>query len=102
MSTKTRTPSRRKHETHKRIVEAAARAIRRSGYAGTGVADIMKDVGLTHGGFYAHFASRDAMLAEAADPILSKNCGCTAASRMRERVADGRVARARAASATTP
>jgi AcrR family transcriptional regulator len=57
----------RKETTHERIVEAAARAIRRSGYGGTGVADIMKDVGLTHGGFYAHFASREAMLAEAAD-----------------------------------
>jgi TetR/AcrR family transcriptional repressor of nem operon len=57
----------RKEATHRRIVEAAARAIRRSGYDGTGVADIMKDAGLTHGGFYAHFASREAMLAEAAD-----------------------------------
>jgi AcrR family transcriptional regulator len=43
-----------------RIVEVAARAIRRTGYGGTGVADIMKDAGLTHGGFYAHFASREA------------------------------------------
>src|SRR6266536_1387317 len=60
------TPS-RKEATHERIVDAAARAIRRSGYGGTGVADIMKDAGLTHGGFYAHFASREAMLAEAAD-----------------------------------
>jgi TetR/AcrR family transcriptional repressor of nem operon len=57
----------RKEVTHERIVGAAARAIRRSGYGGTGVADIMKDAGLTHGGFYAHFASREAMLAEAAD-----------------------------------
>lgn len=57
----------RKEATHLRIVEAAARAIRRSGYGGIGVADIMKDAGLTHGGFYAHFASREAMLAEAAD-----------------------------------
>ena len=57
----------RKEATHERIVEAAARAIRRSGYRGTGVADIMKDAGLTHGGFYAHFDSREAMLAEAAD-----------------------------------
>lgn len=60
------TPS-RKEATHERIVEAAARAIRRSGYDGTGVADVMKDAGLTHGGFYAHFPSREAMLAEAAD-----------------------------------
>src|SRR5437016_592062 len=62
-----RTAPGRKEATHERIVEAAARAIRRSGYKGTGVADIMKDAGLTHGGFYAHFGSREAMLAEAAD-----------------------------------
>src|SRR5216117_3945911 len=62
-----RATSRSKEATHDRIVEAAARAIRRSGYAGTGVADIMKDAGLTHGGFYAHFPSREAMLVEAAD-----------------------------------
>lgn len=59
--------ARSKEATHDRIVDAAARAIRRSGYNGTGVADIMKAAGLTHGGFYAHFASREAMLAEAAD-----------------------------------
>ena len=57
----------RKEATHDRIVETAARAIRRSGYGGTGVAEIMKEAGLTHGGFYAHFESREAMLAEAAD-----------------------------------
>jgi TetR/AcrR family transcriptional repressor of nem operon len=57
----------RKEETHERIVRAAARAIRTHGYEGLGVAEVMKDAGLTHGGFYAHFASRDALLAEAAD-----------------------------------
>lgn len=56
-----------KEASHERIVGAAARAIRRSGYNGTGVADIMKEAGLTHGAFYAHFESREAMLAEAAD-----------------------------------
>ena len=55
----------RKQITHERIVETAARAIRRSGFHGVGVADIMKEAGLTHGGFYAHFASRDALLCEA-------------------------------------
>lgn len=59
--------STRKEITHARIVETAAKAIRRSGYSGTGVADIMKEAGLTHGGFYAHFPSRDDMLAEAAN-----------------------------------
>jgi len=62
-----KTPPKRKERTHERIVEVAARAIRRSGYDGTSVADIMKEAGLTHGGFYAHFPSREAMLAEAAD-----------------------------------
>jgi TetR/AcrR family transcriptional repressor of nem operon len=57
----------RKEATHERIVETAARAIRRSGYGGPGVADIMKEAGLTHGGFYAHFESREGMLAQAAD-----------------------------------
>ena len=60
-----RTPNSRKEETHERIVGAAARAIRKQGYAGVGVADVMKEAGLTHGGFYAHFDSRDALLVEA-------------------------------------
>jgi AcrR family transcriptional regulator len=55
----------RKELTHERIVDTAARAIRRAGFQGVGVADIMKEAGLTHGGFYAHFASRDALLVEA-------------------------------------
>jgi TetR/AcrR family transcriptional regulator, transcriptional repressor for nem operon len=57
----------RKEATHDRIVKTAARAIRRGGYSGAGVAEIMKEAGLTHGGFYAHFDSREGMLAEAAD-----------------------------------
>jgi TetR/AcrR family transcriptional regulator, transcriptional repressor for nem operon len=65
--TRNRTDSSRKEATHERIVETAARAIRRSGYDGTAVAEIMKEAGLTHGGFYAHFESREGMLAEAAD-----------------------------------
>jgi TetR/AcrR family transcriptional regulator, transcriptional repressor for nem operon len=60
-----RTPNSTKEETHERIVDVAARAIRRYGYAGVGVADVMKEAGLTHGGFYAHFDSRDALLVEA-------------------------------------
>ena len=59
----TQSRSSTKEASHERIVGAAARAIRRSGYNGTGVADIMKEAGLTHGAFYA----REAMLAEAAD-----------------------------------
>lgn len=65
----------RKEASHERILQAATRAIRRSGYAGTGVADIMREAGLTHGGFYAHFASREAMLAEAADLAGAESVG---------------------------
>lgn len=55
----------RSEVTHDRIVEIAARTLRREGYAGVGVVDVMKQAGLTHGGFYAHFASREALLAQA-------------------------------------
>ncbi len=67
-----------KEASHERIVSAAARAIRRSGYDGTGVADIMKEAGLTHGAFYAHFASREAMLAEAATRACAESATATA------------------------
>lgn len=62
-----------KDATHERIVSVAARAIRRSGYDGTGVADLMKEAGLTHGAFYSHFASREAMLAEAAGKACAES-----------------------------
>lgn len=62
-----RSSGKSKESTHARIVEVGARAIRRHGFDGIGIADIMKLAGLTHGGFYAHFASREAMLAELVD-----------------------------------
>jgi TetR/AcrR family transcriptional repressor of nem operon len=58
-------PPTRKELSHARIVDVASKAIRRAGYRGVGVADIMKEAGLTHGGFYAHFDSRDGLLVEA-------------------------------------
>ena len=61
------TPASRKAQTHARILRTASRAIRRDGYAGIGVADLMKEAGLTHGGFYAHFPSKTALLAEVAE-----------------------------------
>lgn len=67
-----------KEASHDRIVSVAARAIRRSGYGGTGVADIMKEAGLTHGAFYAHFESREAMLAEAATRACSESAALVA------------------------
>ena len=59
--------SSKKEQTRERILRAAARAIRKHGYEGVGIAEVMKEAGLTHGGFYAHFASRDALLAAAAE-----------------------------------
>lgn len=55
----------RKQLTHERILDTAAAALRRGGFAGIGVADIMQRAGLTHGGIYAHFPSRDVLPAEA-------------------------------------
>ncbi|MFP2956670.1 TetR/AcrR family transcriptional regulator [Myxococcus sp. 1LA] len=55
----------KKEQSHERILRSASRAIRREGYQGVSVADIMKEAGLTHGGFYAHFPSREALLTEA-------------------------------------
>lgn len=57
-------PSKRE-QTHARILDVAARALRRDGFDGVGVAEVMKGAGLTHGGFYAHFDSREALLVEA-------------------------------------
>jgi TetR/AcrR family transcriptional repressor of nem operon len=59
--------SSRRQLSHERILDAAARAVRQHGYTGVGVADVMKEAGLTHGGFYAHFKSRDALLAAAVE-----------------------------------
>ncbi|RFP16288.1 MULTISPECIES: TetR/AcrR family transcriptional regulator [unclassified Duganella] len=56
-----------------RIVETAARLFREKGYDGIGVADLMKSAGLTHGGFYGHFASKEDLLAEAAAHALKKS-----------------------------
>ncbi|WP_431049309.1 TetR/AcrR family transcriptional regulator [Roseateles sp. L2-2] len=58
--------STRKEESRDRILDVASRTVRRAGFDGVGVADVMKQAGLTHGGFYAHFASRDDLLCAAA------------------------------------
>lgn len=62
-----------KQQTHERIVAAAARRFRAGGIAGVGVADVMGEAGLTHGGFYAHFASKDALVAEACGVGLTQS-----------------------------
>jgi TetR/AcrR family transcriptional repressor of nem operon len=54
-----------KAETRARIVRAAAAALRASGVADVGVAEVMRSAGLTHGGFYGHFSSKDELVAAA-------------------------------------
>lgn len=54
-----------KEKTHRRIVAIASRRFRERGLAGLGIAELMEEAGLTAGGFYKHFASRDELVAEA-------------------------------------
>lgn len=68
-----------KQATRARIVEAASPALRSRGIEGVGVAEVMKAAGLTHGGFYAHFGSKDELVAEAI---------ATAAAQTRARLSD--------------
>lgn len=60
-----RYPAEQKAQTHQQIVELAAREFRGKGLQGIGIANLMAQVGLTHGGFYAHFKDRDALVEEA-------------------------------------
>lgn len=59
-----------KANTHKRIVTIASKKFREKGLAGIGIADLMEEAGLTVGGFYKHFKSRDALVTEAIDSAL--------------------------------
>ena len=64
-----------KPATRARIVAAAARVLLDKGLAGAGVHQVMARAGLTHGGFYAHFSSRDALVAEALEALLEERRG---------------------------
>lgn len=58
-------PEEHKQKTRERILDAAALAFRERGIEQTSVADVMQRAGLTHGGFYAHFKSKEELVAEA-------------------------------------
>ena len=72
-----------KAETHTRLVAAAAARFKERGIDGISLADLMKDLKLTHGGFYKHFNSRDELVTEALQLALTQS-GCA----MRERLFD--------------
>jgi TetR/AcrR family transcriptional repressor of nem operon len=64
-----------KEKTRAKILESAATAFRRQGYHATGVDKVMEEAGLTAGGFYAHFPTKDALLAEALEHCAAKAAG---------------------------
>ena len=61
---------RHKEETHNRLLKKAAEEFCRNGVQGTGIAPLMGRLGLTHGGFYAHFDSKNELIAEATGPMF--------------------------------
>jgi len=61
-----------KAKTHERVLKKAGEQMRRRGVQGTGIANLMGKVGLTHGGFYAHFPDKNALIAEATGPMLEE------------------------------
>jgi TetR/AcrR family transcriptional repressor of nem operon len=68
-----RYPAAETAEKHTRILEQAARLFRERGFAGVSVSEIMKATGLTHGPFYNHFASKEALVAESIEHASSKS-----------------------------
>jgi TetR/AcrR family transcriptional repressor of nem operon len=60
-------------QNRERIVAAAAQLFRERGFAGIGVADLMREAGLTHGGFYGHFGSKEDLIAEASGRALTRS-----------------------------
>lgn len=60
-----------KEKSHQRIVASASRLLRERGIDGASVSDVMKDAGLTHGGFYKHFPNKDAMVESAVDAAFA-------------------------------
>jgi TetR/AcrR family transcriptional repressor of nem operon len=62
-----------KEETRKKVVRAAAAVVRAKGPDGVGVAEIMAEAGLTHGGFYAHFPNKEALVAAAIEEAFGQS-----------------------------
>ena len=59
--------------SRERILDAGTRLVRERGFDGIGVADLMREAGLTHGGFYGHFASKEELMAKACERALAKS-----------------------------
>ena len=59
-------------ENREKVVETASRLFRERGFEGVGVSDLMKTAGFTHGGFYNHFSTKDALATEALESAWSE------------------------------
>src|SRR5262249_43402821 len=81
-----------KAKTHERVLKKAAEQMCRRGVQGTGIANLMGKVGLTHGGFYAHFPDKKGLMAEVRGPILEE--GFAGAMAGAEAAPEGKKARA--------
>jgi TetR/AcrR family transcriptional repressor of nem operon len=73
-----------KEATRRRIIETAASRFRKDGIEAVGVADLMAEAGLTHGGFYSHFASKEDLVRATVEEVAPR-----AKERFKQRVADG-------------
>ena len=70
--------------SRERILDAGTRLFRERGFDGIGVADLMREAGLTHGGFYGHFASKEELMAKACERALAKSAAKWEALRARD------------------
>ena len=68
-----RYPAHQTAEKHEKILKEAAKLFRERGFDGAGVAEIMTAAGLTHGAFYAHFPSKQALEAEAVERAFAQS-----------------------------
>ena len=85
-------------ENRTRILEEAGRLFREKGFEAVSVSEVMKAAGLTHGGFYGHFASKDDLIAESLSHMIATSLGN---SRDFDRFADGYLSDAHRAKAST-
>lgn len=78
-----------REETRRKVVDAASRRFRRDGIAAAGVATLMADAGLTHGGFYAHFPSKEGLVEAAIQSALTVSRGHLVAAVEKARASGG-------------
>lgn len=64
-------------ENRQRILEVASRLFREKGFEAVGVSEVMQALGLTHGGFYGHFSSKDDLIVQALTHALGERSGAT-------------------------